>query len=192
MRYGKIILSLFLLVGLASPVLAVPITNTANDGIEDLSNGSVYGYYQNSGELLFTQQGNNSGSFEANLVQYMYDKYDIELTSTGSTAFFSQDGNSGTWQTTSPLGPDGTISYYVVKAGNYFAMYEVDPAAASGSWSTYDIWKLGVPGTGGNDGLTISHFTGYNANASVPEATTLLLMGFGLVGLAGVARRLEK
>jgi len=144
---------------------------------------------------LFTQAGNNEGAPQyAALQARMLADYGVVLTSTDSTDIPSSDGNSGTWATVPPLGPDGTISYYVVKAGDYFAMYEVDPAAATGSWSTYDIWSIGGPGTGGHPpngggGLEISHFTGYNSGTPVSEPATMFLLGLGLVGLAVAGRR---
>jgi hypothetical protein len=201
MRHLKLLFLILLVVGFAAPALAVPVLNTADDGFEDFSDGSVYGYYQNSGDLLFVQSGNNEGAPQyADLQDYMLTEYGVELSVTGDTVFSDYDTNSGTWNTVPPLGPDGTISYYAVKGGNYFAMYRLEPAAATGSWSTYDIWAIGGPGTGGQSprgygGLELSHFTGYNAGTpptSVPEPATIFLLGLGLVGMAGLKRKIKK
>ena len=194
-KYLRLLVVLFGVVGLASTVAALPIVNTPNDGFEDRIDGSVFGHYQNSGLWLFTQPGNNEGvSNYAALQARMLADYGVILESTDYVGLSSYDGNSGTWQTLPPLGPDGTIGFFAVKAGNYFAMYELDPAASSGSWSTYDIWKIGGPGTGGHPrngggGLEISHFTGYNPGVSVSEPATVLFLGFGLIGLAALGRK---
>lgn len=181
---------------------AVPMLNDDGSGnlIDTLANGSSYGMYINSGSIIGTvQQGNNdgetynSGDLEAWLETELGYDTSFELSVTDSVNYTDFDGNTGTWEVIPPV---EAISFYAVKAGNYFAMYLVNPAEATGSWSTYDIWQmgqdLGLSGTGGNGGLEISHFTGYNPAAPVPEPATVLLLGSGLVGLAAFGRRREK
>lgn len=186
----KIFFLFLLSMALAGNVFATPIANTAGDTFEDLSDGSVFGYYQNSGRLLFIQQGNNEGNnlgtVESLIESYLHN--DVELTIANNVSFSSHDSNSGTWSTINPM---GAISAYSVKAGNYYALYLLEQAESTGSWSTFDIWRFGGPGTGGNDSLQISHFTGYNPTASVPEPASMILFGAGLV-VFGFARKFIK
>jgi hypothetical protein len=189
-------ISFVLIVGFVSTSTAVPELNIANDGFEDRTDGSVYDHYQNSGDLLFTSPGNNLGNETTlanvqSMVRTAVGDPGLILTITDSVAFTLWDSNgySGTWNTVPPLGPTGTIDFYAVKAGDYFAMYQVDPAETSGSWSTFDIWNIGGSGTGGHPsngggGVGISHFTAYNPGISVPEPNVALMIGSSLLGLA--------
>jgi hypothetical protein len=183
------------LLALVGPALSASVVNTAGDGFEDRSNGSVFGYYQNSGNLLFTQSGNNNDLSQVQSYLNAVPVYSGATLTLADVIFTSYDGNSGTWAVSAPT--NGAIDFYSVKAGNYWAMYAVNPSGGAGSWSTYDIWAIGGPGTGGhpNNGsgsLTISHFTGYNPSTSVPEPATLALLGFGLIGVGVTAKRRVK
>jgi hypothetical protein len=171
---------------------AVPILNTT----DFFANGTSYGTYTNSGDLLFVEAGNNLGNYNRlarveSLVEaalHLDNTFQLLISMNITfTAFDDEDGDgygrTGTWAT---LPPVSAISFYAVKAGNAFAMYLVDPAEGTGSWSTFDIWKSGLQGTGGRGGLEISHFTGYNpAPLPVPEPFTIPVLGAGLIGLAG-------
>ena len=179
--------------------MASPIQNVAGDGFEDLANDSIFSYWANSGTLLFTSSENNDGSF--------YNKGDLELlvesflnvdSSTfqlvktegaSITVTNYEDDQSGTWE----VNPTGnTINFYAVKADKAFAMYILDPAAGTGSWSTYDLFVGGYHPEKATS-LEISHFTGYNmSTAPVPEPASLLLFGAGLAGLAGISKRRKK
>lgn len=199
---------LALLFSITQPAFGLPIVNQANDNTEDRSNGDIFGYFQNSGELMYVAAGNNEGiNFSNGTVEFAVETWLINkgyLTNRSSFTLFDSNGivsfqnydtsgtpvtsasNSGTWSVTTP---GYALNFYTVKAANAYAMYFVSPADVTGSWSTFDLWSGGY---GGNS-LEISHFTGYNAEPSeVPEPATLILFGTGLAGLASLRRKRNK
>lgn len=157
----------------------------------------------NSGEYMFTLSGNDSNFGDDALAQAIedwfagegmereidlsfYDKFENEGTGTeGENGFMTitfEDGYSGTWST------QEAIEFYSVKAGSQFAFYWVEDLAASGTWSTEDL------SVGGGNTPTISHLSAWNPGdpttpAAVPEPGTLILLGLGLVGAFGLARK---
>jgi hypothetical protein len=181
------VLAAALVVGSVGMPWASPILN-GTDFFTGTSN--LYAYYTNSGDLVATVAGNNGGAGGLALIESTIESElgfspDFVLTETSNITFTSHDNRSGTWATTPPL---GTIDFYLVKAAAAFSIYRVDPADATGSWSTYNLYLAGY---GGNEGVEISHFSGYDPGPPVPVPGTLLLLGSGLAGLAGF-RKLSK
>lgn len=194
MKKIKFLLGVLMMVGLVGTAWAHPILNTD----EYLENGvTLYGTYTNSGELLFIAEGNTNPVGDVQTELRKVDGYSsIVLMESESLFMTGIASNSGTWAVVSPVG--GVIDFYAVKAGNYYALYVVSPADSTGSWSTYDIWSTGLledwKGAGGHGGLGISHLVGYNPSI-VPEPTTMLLLGLGLMavlGIQGFRRKLQK
>jgi len=207
-KYTSIFATLFICTVLFhSTAPATPIVNLDNDTIEDVDT-KAYAYYQNSGEFMFfggtdstsynDEQDFKSGKLETEIEKWLkiFDTASFVLTQASVVNFtnFTDAGDktdsaskSGTWETTSPY---YLLEFYIVKADNNYAVYYVKDGAATGSWSTYDLWSSGF---GGKEALEISHFNGYftdnTGNTSVPEPTTMVLFGAGLIGLAGLRRR---
>lgn len=193
---------------------ALPIQNdNGADGFEDVG-GRPYAYYVNSGELMFVAEGNNLGN-QANrlavqtqvkdwlvgegILQFS-DPFTL-VNNTSAVTVYGYDGSnlhpianpesiggkyaSGTYQVDTSIFPGG-ITFYAVKASTYYAFYYENPAEVNGSWSTYDLWLE----KGRGEILEVSHWTGYNgSSAPVPEPATMILLGTGLIGLAGFGRK---
>jgi hypothetical protein len=90
----------------------------------------------------------------------------------------------GTWEFTESSMLQ--LGFYAVKGAQEYALYFVDPAQSSGNWTTAHLR------TPNNKNIPeISHFSGVDAvtHTVVPEPTTLLLLGAGLLGLGFVGRR---
>lgn len=159
-RFLIFLCAVMLVFGMVGSASAIPILN---NGIDLDDAGNLYGTYINSGSLLFTQRGNNDGNklegvemLVENELGYNADDFDLTVT---SMSYSSDDGGfTGLWN----ANPEDTlISFYAVKAGRGYAMYQVYPAEGTGSWSTYDLWVTGLYNNGAD--LEISHYTGYNS-----------------------------
>ena len=79
---------------------------------------------------------------------------------------------------------DYNLVGYTLKGGNNFALYSLNPAIAFGYWNTEHLEN------GGGQIPDLSHFIGGGAPpAPVPEPSTMLLLGTGLVSLIGFSRK---
>ena len=103
-----------------------------------------------------------------------------------TATFWNEDDEpiAGTWSITSPY----ALGFYAVKGGSEWGLYYVNPYQSEGFWSTVHLKN------GGGKRPEISHLSGLVTATAVPEPTTILLLGTGLVGFAGagIRKRMKK
>lgn len=142
-------------------------------------------YYSDFLGLIAQEISNISGYSDYSITNLsQYQKIDAPTESTSDPAMMvSYDSNNktGTWSIEVP------VEFYTVKAADEFAIYWLGiDGASSGNWSTEHLVN------NGGKQPTISHLTTWNSldsPAPVPEPSTLLLFGAGLMGFAVYQRR---
>ncbi len=116
-----------------------------------------------------------------------YAKADAPGTSategSGLTITYTNE-KSGGWNT------EAAIDFFSVKAGNGYALYWIEGGAESGEWNTVNrdnkaISHLSTWKTAGND----TPPSGDPVPVPEPEPSTIILLGFGLFGLAVLKRK---
>lgn len=163
-------------------------------GTDDLTTGGITFQPQQDSQinvnwLVDTYNTNNEPDLPSPLLlwaKWEVDEGDWESVERGFGDTLSFSGNSGTWS--APSGWTTQPIYYSVKAGGRgrsgggFELYYAE-GATSGSWNTFGL---------SNANLSHISFWTTNDSSPVPEPATMLLLGAGLAGFAGVKLRKKK
>lgn len=155
------------------------VTNHNNDSETDISNLI---------RLFLGDDTFSITSFEKEDVGIDNEKLSITITG-WSDPDKKKDPIPGTWKLLNDEEEEQKISFYSVKGAKEYALYYVSPALIQGTWTTDHLLtpnQKNIP--------ALSHFSGVIITSidAVPEPATILLFGFGLIGLAGIGRRTIK
>ena len=170
----------FSVLALAAQAQAIPITPETvpelfgNQNDQPAINAIVLPYIFPSTELYKNEIGPEEGPLEAS--------YQTSFSNGNSDALIEYVGGEFV----------GPIAYLLVKDGNAEPNWFLFNLTSLFGWNGTDDLVLSgfFPGTGHDlDKGSISHVTLYGGSTPVPEPGTMMLLGSGLVGLAGWGRK---
>ena len=130
--------------------------------------------------------GNMGDDNVLQLFQNSLEGYSFQIGSLNVNSYlFKESGGkdplSGTWSIGSG---QGDLSYLVVKGATSFSVLRYYPAVSAGLW---DVGYLGL--NNGGQIPAMSFVRGYSSGTPISEPGTVMLLGAGLILLAGVSRK---
>lgn len=184
----SVLLAVVGVVGLVSTVSAtLLLTETEVLNYSSLGYGVYLGTFagndnpQKASDFLTVVNGINSS------IYYNGDDVDLEsfakvdepaVSNALMSLTYAADKKTGTWSTSEP------VDFYTVKATNNFSIWWRDGGATTGNWTTDGI-RLNKTDP------EISHLSTWNDNntSTVPEPTTMVLLGMSLLSIGFLAKR---
>jgi len=165
----------------AGPITCPAFTVPANDTLTSV-------------EMLIENTFSQGVTGQTNTIQFTYSGTGFDAvtglttTSTSNPTSGSDGGATDTGNVTAQV-PGSTCSEV---ASVDVACFEETPVGTSFSMTVSSSWIQGGTTSSGADGVTITAIFTYVPTATIPEPTSLVLIGSGLLGLGYLARRKRK